>query len=282
MTSTGDNQVFRFLDIPAELRCMVYESIDTTTVRRVLQQTEAGMATRGKDRWTGSPDGADHGSSITFIRSALLVGVLSICRLVNQEATPIIARRLATLQQLPIRYLVDWASARALSSLYNPLRDCLGPELPLHLHRLVGAEAKGSVGSTLEAFMSKCVTFLKATLSGQNNGIPNFQITIDHDCELVYGQELFTSLVQLMNLTQDFPCHLEVVYKTSLPRMTISSPSGRTLTGRGPQFESSLIRQVKESVLEDVDEAGNTILEVDLKALGEEAFQTHLEGLNLY
>ncbi|KAF2824063.1 hypothetical protein CC86DRAFT_409072 [Ophiobolus disseminans] len=114
MAGAAAQQAFIFLDFPTELRLMVYEQIDITTIRHTLNRSDAGLEADVAFGWLVPPHETLTDSSITCIRPTLSVGILSTCHLINQEAKPIIERKLATLKLEPIRYLTDWSSGFGL------------------------------------------------------------------------------------------------------------------------------------------------------------------------
>jgi hypothetical protein len=78
---------FRFLDLPRELRYMVYERISFDTKRYELQDPE----------WVSDDTSSDN-SSIVLVTKSLSVGILASCRLINVEARGFLAPKLALLQ----------------------------------------------------------------------------------------------------------------------------------------------------------------------------------------
>jgi hypothetical protein len=89
---------FRFLDLPAELRCMVYEAIEVTTRKDVLDVSR-NYSTLKED------------SAITMLRGALARSILATSHLVNKEASPIMARKIQIMANEPIRFLMSWRVA---------------------------------------------------------------------------------------------------------------------------------------------------------------------------
>jgi hypothetical protein len=89
---------FRFLDLPVELRCMVYEAIEVTTRKEVLDVSR-------------SYDILKEGSSITMLRGALGRSILATSHLVNKEASPIMARKIQIMANEPVRFLMSWQVA---------------------------------------------------------------------------------------------------------------------------------------------------------------------------
>jgi hypothetical protein len=140
---------FRFLDLPAELRCeytypaslvpipnlnikgRVYECIEIEASRHVLLQTEAG-----KDLWW--PEVPE--SSITFIRPRIPLDILRTCRLVNKEAAPILQDKLNEMELLPTEFLVNWS---ALESLTN----CLWGHMSMLMNLMLNRPPASSIGS---------------------------------------------------------------------------------------------------------------------------------------
>ncbi|KAF2128439.1 hypothetical protein P153DRAFT_318255, partial [Dothidotthia symphoricarpi CBS 119687] len=110
---------FRFLDLPPELRCMVYDCIHITTTKHVLTKTDAELP---PNIWPKSEGRAS--LPITLIRKSIPAAILATCRLINQEATPLLAPRLEELQREPLRFFVDFAAATALTHMDSPLRAC--------------------------------------------------------------------------------------------------------------------------------------------------------------
>ncbi|KAH7087339.1 hypothetical protein FB567DRAFT_343769 [Paraphoma chrysanthemicola] len=117
---------FRFLDLPTEIRCMVYELIDLETKRHVLDQAYASLL---HTTWPINSHMVS-GSSITLIRKSLQVDLLRTCRLVHTEAAPIFGARLRYIAREPLHFIVDFAALRALVTTGSPLLWCLG-NLPL-------------------------------------------------------------------------------------------------------------------------------------------------------
>jgi hypothetical protein len=62
-------QPFRFLDLPPELRCIVYEQIGIRTKHHTLESTNA----------------PDKYSETTLVSKSLPVQILATCRLINDE-----------------------------------------------------------------------------------------------------------------------------------------------------------------------------------------------------
>lgn len=102
-----NQQPFRLLHLPAELRSLVYENIGIT-VRGILCST--GFLD-GHVKWPLHPRSERHRSNFVCIRPRNPVEMLMTCRLINKEARPNFKRRLET---QPIRYLIDFMSEPVL------------------------------------------------------------------------------------------------------------------------------------------------------------------------
>jgi hypothetical protein len=131
---------FRFLDLPAELRLMVYEEIPSTTSQQSIKHGEsrntnatfteqdligegsANSATEdgendsattdsaASDSSTDGPKVNSLGSPITMMKKSFPLAILRVCRYVNSEAKPIIERRLRQLEQEPVRVVAELAA----------------------------------------------------------------------------------------------------------------------------------------------------------------------------
>jgi hypothetical protein len=77
---------FRFLDLPAELRLMVYEAIPNTTRRQTFEHVEDGQTL-----------------SVTLTKRCLLVSLLATSKYIHREAKQIIGKKLRQLELEPIR-----------------------------------------------------------------------------------------------------------------------------------------------------------------------------------
>jgi hypothetical protein len=94
-----DDQPFRFLDLPPELRLMVYKEIDPHTRHYRLKDPAF------------QPNSDDIPPSyITLVTKSLPVALLATCRLINAEAAPILAPKLKKLRKEAPHFIVDSAS----------------------------------------------------------------------------------------------------------------------------------------------------------------------------
>ncbi|KAI4708665.1 hypothetical protein J4E89_006721 [Alternaria sp. Ai002NY15] len=100
---------FRFLDLPAELRCMVYEAIDVATRKEKYKPTKEYDIPHVRIK---RDDGSSKGNGkLVLYRRVLPVSILATCRLVNQEAGPIIAQKLQQMVKEPVRFGMHWTAA---------------------------------------------------------------------------------------------------------------------------------------------------------------------------
>ena len=90
---------FRFLDLPAELRVMVYQQLDMDTYHRRLEDPVMKQL---------HPDKPS--SFITLVVNALPVSVLLVSRFVHVEALPVLNSMLEQLRLEPIHFIVDSSS----------------------------------------------------------------------------------------------------------------------------------------------------------------------------
>jgi len=134
---------FRFLDLPPELRVMVYKSFSLVTRRHTLHQRDE-LA----DIWpvkAGQPWTME-----MFRKSHAGIALLTTCRIINVEATPIFQVLLSKLKEQPVRFILDLHALRTLidsegwlvhcfpSTSLSPLEDLSGADrLPLEVRTFV-------------------------------------------------------------------------------------------------------------------------------------------------
>ncbi|KAI4679097.1 uncharacterized protein J4E88_006390 [Alternaria novae-zelandiae] len=139
---------FRFLDLPAELRCMVYEALDVATRKEKYNPTRKHeppyVQIEQDDSW---PQG---NGKLVMYRRALPMSILATCRLVNKEAAPIIAQKLQKMVKEPVRFRMNWKAANWVQ---NDPDSCLtnSPE-----QALAGARSSDSISR----FVSTCNSYL--------------------------------------------------------------------------------------------------------------------------
>ena len=139
---------FRFLDLPAELRCMVYKAIDVATRKETYNPTKKCEPPRV--RMKRDDDFSNGNGKLVLYRCVLPMSILATCRLVNQEASPIIAHKLQKMVKEPVRFRMEWAAGNWIQ---DNLRDCLttSPEAAL-----AGARSSDSMWQ----FVYTCSSYL--------------------------------------------------------------------------------------------------------------------------
>jgi hypothetical protein len=111
---------FRFLDLPAELRIMVYERLSPVTRHHSFSHP---VADQDEER----PKVRD--SKVTLVVESVPTAILATCKLLHGEAKPYLKRIPERLQTEPMRLMIDTASFAPLFS-YNEffrpaIRHCL-------------------------------------------------------------------------------------------------------------------------------------------------------------
>jgi hypothetical protein len=266
-SATVNQQPFRFLDLPAELRCWVYENIEFPTTWHVLDRT---LAFINKRDWPVPPKAQVYESRVTLIRPHTPLEILMTCRLVNEEAHPILKRKAEYCGFQPIRYLVDYSAAWALVGASSALRSCLGV-------------ADGGIGrrenNAVRNFLQMCALYLSRTRRTQNGlrGVQTIEMTITHQREIVYGMEVLDTILWLQELKYDSPTRLVVIYKSPLPRTQLL---GNTEIRDWGDFEELLLRMIPREP--GIGDQVNSERGVFVRPLEEEAFGKHVEGLESY
>lgn len=99
---------FRFLNLPLELRCMIYEQLEMTTKHFPLDSTDA----------------ADQSSTITLVCEKLPVHILATSKLVNTEAMKSFWPRMQQLKAQPMRFFIKAKPMDPLIVLSRSLSRC--------------------------------------------------------------------------------------------------------------------------------------------------------------
>jgi hypothetical protein len=97
-SSVSTPQPFRFLDLPPELRCRVYELIDIPSTRHILDKNQFRLYRKVRPR-------------LTLIKSRGPLEILLVCRLIIREASPILKRKTEDCYRQPSRYLMNYGNA---------------------------------------------------------------------------------------------------------------------------------------------------------------------------
>jgi hypothetical protein len=110
--STCNSAPFRFLDLPAELRCMVYDFLKPTIEYH-------GYYERAKSK--------DDGAQYSILeRQALPVTLLATCRQIKTEAQPIFDKKFELMKLQPMRYHMEVRTATSIR-IFARRRECWGP-----------------------------------------------------------------------------------------------------------------------------------------------------------
>jgi hypothetical protein len=263
--TTIPQKYFRLLDLPAELRCMVYENIDFVATRHDLNRADAQISERS---WPMPPLSVANDSTITLIRPQASLDILATCRIVRQEATPILQRKMQNCKRQPLRYLVDYGAAWALMHPMAEVGSCIG--LPKWL-------TMPHAQSQVQEFKSLCSSFLSRT-KATSTGVARIQITITHADGVVCGRELLETMMWLGALKDYITVRLEIVYETPLPKMKLPRHAETT---DGSIFEPRLAEELPSAA---ADEASGSSPKrgVFMRPLGKDIFAEHMRRLEKY
>lgn len=274
--------IFRFLDLPPELRLQVYEAITFPLHNHSISRLQSGL---NKASWQPPPPDQGYESSITLITPRFPVELILTCRLVNKEASPILARKAIDHAHQPLRYIVDYSAAYSMASPdddTNCLRTLLGFEnIPID----------DDASESLRRLLSHCAPYLSRThpnplplpllLHPQNLPQPQaptkhplpIELTIPHNPGVIYGPEVLTLVATLGWLQGDDPQRRMVfVLKSPLPETRIHE---NIPVGESSEFARRLLRIVPK----DLDAGGDDRRGTFVRFLEEGAFEEHVEGL---
>jgi hypothetical protein len=248
---------FRFLDLPAELRYCVYEQIEFPTTWHVLDRIDSFVSKRD---WSVPPKKQVFNSRIALIRphTERSIEILLTCHLINDEARSILKRRVAYMKSQPVRYLVDYSAAWAMVGSLGP---CLG---------IASLFTLGRLSVRAKTFVRTCCDALYQTRQR-----PDGMLTINYATDVVYGRETLMAMALISDLEHLYylPTRLVVVYKSPLPELQFDGDIEKTENN------------IEETFLQDVPrELGKSHMAtgVFVRPLKEEAFEKHLEGLEIY
>jgi hypothetical protein len=265
---------FRFLDLPPELRCCVYEAIEFPTTWHVLDRVQSHV---NKRHWPVPPLEQVYDSRVTLItpHTPHAIDILVTCRLIYKESHKILKRKVENCMIQPVRYLVDWCAMSVLVMPWSHLRNSLG---------LVGVGHISWASKAVRAFLDTCALSFSRTRRTQeenSNGrryVRTIEVTITHKTGAVYGKEVLDVLTVLSDLIYYSPTRLVVIYKSPLPRIRLCSrASGSVMLDMSEQEKFFLQFFQKEPEKSDRISMG-----VFARPLEEEAFEKHVEGLEYY
>jgi len=254
---------FRFLDLPAELRCKVYESIDFSSTWHTLERCCTRM---DNYTWPVPPRAAVYDSHIVFIRPYVHIDILLTCKLVHQEAREILQTRAKQCQKAPLRYLGDFSGASALTAQHGVLRGCIGlSRFPV-----------GQLQKTTHDFLRLCRSYIKG-LRRVSDGLCTIEITITHKPGATYAREVFVMAMRMQNgylhklHHVDSPLRLVFVHRSPLPRVQYGDIQAWVPEG--------LERYGWDDILQEGDREGPGTF---VRVLGKKEFQKHVDGLEWY
>jgi hypothetical protein len=252
---------FRILDLPPELRCCVYNHIDTPSTCHTLDRVDSPIK---ENYWPAPPKEQIYDSRITLIKppNPRSIDILLTCRLINEEARPILKRRV----EVPVRYLVDYSAARAILSYGGILQSCL-VAAPL-------SSAHGNESVCTRTFLHTCQLAISQTrrTMDRTRCPRTIEMTITQKNDVTYGKEVRETmrLIEHLRYYWHRPARLVIVYKSPLPTIQTrgNSPSA---------IEASLLQCVP--IESRMSHRGTGIF---ARPLNEDAFEKHLEGLDIY
>jgi hypothetical protein len=248
---------FRFLDLPPELRLMVYEYISIEKHRHVLTRAESGLS---NDKW---PSTFPSQSTITLIRPSLPVALLRTCHVIKNEATPILEEKWTSLAKQPLQFLVDYASLIALTAYPSPLA-----VLP---YTIIPATPPTQA---LKDFRKSCRTFMKqkhvlvpCTHKPADGDVIDVAIFITENHNAVPEDVVARAFWELRQLCAYTEVIAAVMYKddflwSSVPRGSWPpfSPVVRTKGMRTPMFEERLRELERYPLLQQSLEPGRQVM----------------------
>lgn len=260
-----DSKAFRFLDLPVELRCMVYERITFAITCHVLDRAQAHL---DKRTWPVPPKARIYDSRITLIRPHIPLEILMKCHSVRKAAHEILTRKAEYCNLQPLRYLVDYSAAWALAGARSNLRRCIGledwlrPELD---------------NKAVRDFVKLCTHHNSQMRRPQPldgpYGMRAIELTISHKTEVVYGLEVLEAIYSLIDINYSGPHRLVIIYKTPLPKAQIQ---GDAQTYDMSHIEAELRQRILTEPVDSLEYG------VFVRPLQEEAFEKHVESLERY
>ena len=109
-----EDKPFRFLDLPAELRYMVYEEIEISSCHYRLKDPTFKPEPEPEEQTTQP-------SYMTLVVKSLPVALLATCRLIHEEAARFLAPKLETLRDEPSHFIIDSTSLHSFVNNYRSI-----------------------------------------------------------------------------------------------------------------------------------------------------------------
>lgn len=191
-------EAFGFLDLPAELRCMLYDNLQIETRRHVLKMTQALEV----KHWT-LRDVTDW--SMTLFRKSLAVAILATCRLIQHEAIEYLRPRLRVLEREPVRFILGYGGTAALSDHYGPLAGCLDNRV------------SPSSNLYVSEITNRCSSFLEHTHSIALE--PQVELIVTRNMTIVYEGECLKAMRGAWSIGSTNNLAVEVSYLKQFPRV---------------------------------------------------------------
>jgi hypothetical protein len=121
---------FRFLDLPAELRLMVYETIELNTHYDRASICHIFIGPLDTD-CEGDPRVNERGGRLELCRSQFDVdtSILAACRQIKAEAQPIFDEKFKEIMSKPVRFHLVPLAAAQLVSVFTTLHDCFAAKI---------------------------------------------------------------------------------------------------------------------------------------------------------
>jgi hypothetical protein len=102
-------------------------------------------------------------------------------------------------------------------------------------------------------------------------------MTVTHNNEVVYGREILETMMWLHELKFDSPTRLVVIYKSPLPRTQMFS---NAQIGDSSDLEKILLQEIPRDT--GIGDQASLDGGVFVRPLKEEAFEKHVQGLELF
>jgi hypothetical protein len=179
-------EAFRLLDLPAELRLMIYEQIDFTTTSRELGPEASALKSGASSPTTAS--------TVYMSRKALDCSILATSRQVYLEAASIFAAKLQQLAENPVRFRLAWSNVAVLicPKWENGIRTCFDTRHRFRPDALI-------TKPLTSAFAKHCFLYLQharqicPTATGSHN--IELTLTMDEDTRVNYRDIVLFALI---------------------------------------------------------------------------------------
>jgi hypothetical protein len=196
---------FRFLDLPLELRFIVYAQLDIVTRSHVLDKTNAQDCTQWKVTDSTDP-------SITLTRKALPVAILATCRLIQEEATQVLTPRLRELEKEPVRFHLGYGGVNALTSQSSLLGGCF----------TVDADSVQRISNThVRDFVYRCSSYLARTrqVPRDNDHMDHIELIVNTSGGMskIYGHEVIFAIKGAFRLAVESDLAVMFTYRRTFP-----------------------------------------------------------------